>query len=965
MESQNKTDLIIVVDATGSMGNFLGSLAESLTQIIQIVDITNVINRVRITMYRDYCDNIVVESSNWVVKIEDLIPFINKLHADGGGDIPEAAKTAANHVLDCVENNTIVIWYTDAPPHHESTNGNNFSREKETLKKQNKIFDWVDICKEFNKKKIVVYPIINRSISNVSSFYILLSSMTGGKTLYLSNTNPKNITQTTIKLFLSLMGCENEFENCVDELYFENNNFSGIINEIQNDGYLPRNWRNIKSKVLQVESHSWLQTNLRNLVTVFDTDTNYKNKVFKIFESLLKPQSVLSLTYNTIFATFWRIICKSYDDPRKETLKNQLSETLEYLKKYNRSEHSIVAEWISDSYNQTYEVNEIITSKAKHKVPALVLDTSRYYLPQEILELSRSCNAKVLSNIVDMLSSLRLVEKEEDLPKMSDEMDNKGRPMPIKYVPLSLPNRYLFSVLPHLMAPGSNFSMRPSLILATIAYLTNNVILKDRAVQHLEYHKGKWIDQSLPENYTGGFINLMLRVPEFIAESETDFFRFYQKVFGFIINGSTELSVELPITPFKKVCHDYKIKCDYCNHHRSFTLTTLDSEGKRKCGLCHSSSEYMAPESQDENHSIYLECKSCQAHYALINVHLMNVSPKCYGCRRGIIQPTVKCTKCTNKYVDPTGIYGDTFICPDCNVDPRLSITEDKVLFKEVHNQNKQTIYENIGFEMPSDINIFGGHSIFALKDKIKKLDSEINPEKILHFNKKIILNSENVLSEMIKWINSGTAEKAYCMICFNEFSKNSLRQVCGRKKCKSVACHDCLKSWYGENKVGELIQVNSLSCPFCKQCPSYNVLSSYNRQVCAMIIKNKDFDINWWYGWCIQCFQPKKVVEKECSEEAPKLQGKFTCDDCKSMTIKPEDSKQCPNPKCQIAIIKDGGCNHIECAACKKHFCWICADTPYDNSGDTYDHLYKTHGGAFGYDYTDDYEEIESDDDY
>ncbi|AGF85732.1 hypothetical protein QJ854_gp050 [Moumouvirus goulette] len=966
MESQNKTDLIIVVDATGSMGNFLGSLSESLIQIIQIIDITNVINRVKITMYRDYCDSVVVDSSNWVVKFEDLLPFITKLRADGGGDIPEAAKTAANYVLDNVENNTIVVWYTDAPPHHQSNAKDNFHREKKTLQGKNKIFDWVDICKEFSRKKIIVYPIINRSNSDISSFYLLMSSITGGKTLFLSNTNPKTITQITIKLFLSLMGCENEFKDYVDELYYENEiNFSGLINEIQNDGYLPgRNWKNIKSKNLQVQSHPWLQTNLRNLITLFNTDVDYKNKIFKIFESLLKPQNVLSLTYNTIFATFWRIICKTYDDPRKEILKSQLSETLEHLKKYNKGEHTIVAEWISDSYNQTYEVNEIITTKAANKVPALVLDTSRYYLPQEILELSRSCNAKVLATVVDMLSSIRVVEKEEDLPKISDEIDRKGNPMPIKYIPLSLPNRYLFSVLPHLIAPGSNFSMRPSLILATVAYLTNNVILKDRAAQHLEYHKGKWIDQSLPENYTGGFINLMLRVPEFIADSEIDFFRFYQKVFGFIINGSTELSVESPITPFKKVCHDYKIKCDYCNNHRSFTLTTLDSEGKYKCGLCYSEPEYMAPESQDDNHSIYLECKTCVSHYALINVHLMNVSPKCYGCRRGIVQPTVKCTICTNKYVDPTDIYGETFICPDCNVDPKLSVTEDKVAFKDIYNQNKQTIYSNIGFEMPSDINIFGGHSIFALKDKIKKLNSETNSENVLYFGKKVVLNSENVLSEMMKWISSGTAEKAYCMICFNEFSKNNLRQVCGRKKCKSVACHDCLKSWYGENKVGELIQVNSLSCPFCKQCPSYNVLSSYNRQVCAMIIKNNNFDINWWYGWCIQCFQPNKVVEKECSVEAPNLEGKFTCDDCKTVIIKPEDSKQCPNPECQIAIIKDGGCNHIECAACKKHFCWICADTSYDNSGDTYDHLYKTHGGAFGYDYTDDYID-ESDDDY
>ncbi|AUV58968.1 ariadne-like ring finger protein [Bandra megavirus] len=972
MESGNKTDLIIAVDATGSMGDFLRSLSESLTQIVQIIDITNVINRVRITMYRDYCDSVIVKSSEWVTKIEDLMPFISNLRPDGGGDIPEAAKTAANDILESVTNNTIVVWYADAPPHHKSNCNtysmhSNFHKEKNNLESKNKIFDWVNICKQFCQKNIIVYPVINVSIFSMSSFYLLMSSMTGGKTLYITDTNPKTITQITIKLFLSLMGCDNEFETNVKELTYENHfNFDKLVDENKNDGYLPGTGfsKDMKNVPVQIESHHWLKTDLRNLINLFNCDSEYKNKIFKLFESLLKPQTVLSLTYNTIFATFWRLICKIYDDPRKETLKSQLSNTLEYLKKNNKADHVILTEWINDSYNQTYEVNEIINTKAKDKVPALVLDTSRHYLPQEILELSRSCNAKVLAVVVDMLSALRIVDNVDELPKTLDEIDSKGRPSAIKYIPISLSNRYLFSVLPHLIAPGTNFSLRPSLIMATIAYLTNNVILSTRAKEHLEYHKGKWIDQTLPENFTGGFINLMLRVPEFLTESEIEFFKFYQRVFGLLINGSTELIVESPITPFKNVCHDYKIKCDHCQHNRSFTLTTLDSEGKYKCGMCYCEPEYMAPESQDDNHSIYLECKTCLSHYAVVNAHLMNVTPKCYGCRNGLVQPVTKCTKCTNKYVDPTGIYGETFVCPDCNVDPRLSVTENNIVFKDIYNSNKATIYSQVGFEMPADINIFGGHSIFALKDRINKLDSIDESIPMLQFNKKMILNSINVLEQMIKWINSGTSEKAYCMICFNESTRSNLRKVCGHKQCKSIACADCLKSWYGENKVGDLIQVNSLTCPFCKQCPTYNVLSSYNRQVCAMVRTNKHFDVNWWYGWCLQCFQPKKVVEKECSEDAPRLEGKFTCDDCKSVITKPEDSKQCPNPECQIAIIKNGGCNHIECAACNKHFCWICADTFYDNSKDTYDHLYKKHGGAFGHDYTDDYQNDSDDDD-
>lgn len=263
---------------------------------------------------------------------------------------------------------------------------------------------------------------------------------------------------------------------------------------------------------------------------------------------------------------------------------------------------------------------------------------------------------------------------------------------------------------------------------------------------------------------------------------------------------------------------------------------------------------------------------------------------------------------------------------------------------------------------MPKDINIFGGHSIFALKDSIKKINSVSSTN--LTFNNKPILNSTNVLDQILKWIQSGTAENAFCMICFNDFNKNNLKRVCGRKSCISVSCNDCMKQWYGENKIGHRIQVNSLTCPFCKQYPSCNILSRYNKQLCTMILNNQTFDINWWYGWCSTCSRPKKFVEKSCSIEAPNLNGQFICEDCQ-VIIQPDDSKQCPNSQCGVAIMKNGGCNHMECTACKKHFCWICADVSYDTSQETYDHLYKNHGGAFGnnenYYSDDDY----SDDDY
>src|ERR1700716_1055029 len=102
MEQQEIYDLLIIADATDSMSDYLTSLQTSLPQIISISALTGCFSRIGLLGYRDYCDESLLEWSGWLhqspdVKQKeqpDLVDKAKSMQPMGGGDYPEATKTA-------------------------------------------------------------------------------------------------------------------------------------------------------------------------------------------------------------------------------------------------------------------------------------------------------------------------------------------------------------------------------------------------------------------------------------------------------------------------------------------------------------------------------------------------------------------------------------------------------------------------------------------------------------------------------------------------------------------------------------------------------------------------------------------------------------------------------------------------------------------------------------------------------
>src|SRR5437773_11362654 len=101
MEQQENYDLLVITDATYSMSDYLASLQTSLPQIISISALTGCFSRIGLLGYRDYCDRGLLEWSGWLCQLSnaegeqpDLVAKAKSIEPIGGGDFPEATKTA-------------------------------------------------------------------------------------------------------------------------------------------------------------------------------------------------------------------------------------------------------------------------------------------------------------------------------------------------------------------------------------------------------------------------------------------------------------------------------------------------------------------------------------------------------------------------------------------------------------------------------------------------------------------------------------------------------------------------------------------------------------------------------------------------------------------------------------------------------------------------------------------------------
>ena len=181
--SETSTNLLIFIDITGSMGEWIRAVNKFLPLTIKSIALTQLFNKIGIMTYSDYdqdLKNICKFSGLYDTlktdEIASLQKFATEMRPIGGGGAPEAVKTALLEIEKLkIDGKIYIIHLTDAPPHCITNLDHEGKKEKNQLGKN---FDWIVVT----NKLLAKYSNLRYTCLTTCThqFYCHLAEMTGG-----------------------------------------------------------------------------------------------------------------------------------------------------------------------------------------------------------------------------------------------------------------------------------------------------------------------------------------------------------------------------------------------------------------------------------------------------------------------------------------------------------------------------------------------------------------------------------------------------------------------------------------------------------------------------------------------------------------------------------------------------------------------------------------------------------------
>ena len=903
-KAEEAVRVMFVVDTTGSMGQYCTSLSDTLPQVFTVLKVLFAGRaQVDVIAYEDYCDGERLCRFCYGGEAE-ATAFAQTLRAGGGGDYPEASKTALHEAVRRMGDGggsgtaappPLILFYTDAPPHTAQTGGANHAAEMKALAGAPPGFDWLDICRRVRAEGAQVHTFVPpQAQETVVRHHALL-----GNVVELPDTQPATITAATMGVVLQAMGQEfgerAAFEGRVvarvagslDGLSEEADGghlwaarappavkelvtmgFSqgmaatalrlarGAVDqavELLLGGGVPEQAGGdgaagelvpLRRGGLHVDALQGWARDLSGLPPRFAASEGFRETVFGALRMLIdpaRPQRVLALTYNRVLGLLWRLACRRREDPRMEGLGEALGRCVLALE---GEQQARLRAWVDESYDRSEEAAAMIRT-AGAAGGALVLDAAAagVELPskEDMRSLVHAPTPAVLAAVQRLLTTVvRVDDAAEDALPEQD-----GVP---QWVPCTLGGADLFGLLPHLALPGLMVTLRPACVIAILAYLSGNAHLAERAEALLTQAKGRWIPavakvEEYPEVLSAGFVRLVARVPQFLTEEEVGVYVRAARVLDARAASALRVEVVCGFRPRKGALFaDEKARCSSCGVRRSLSLL---QDGK--CGLCLNPTVGVAAArgllepAEDKSHLV--ECRRCASLYAVVRMAALNVEPKCHYCRRGDASPpTVQCVRCANRYVRPGAAGGATFTCGECSGSAATQREEAEVAALEAANPG--ALLGPLGFAAGAAGALWSSMSLFKLWARHPELFVEEQPAE-----------GAAAAAASLSWRGRKVlnADEAVAS-AVDRVARGDLSGVCNLcfedcpvvalesacGRCDNVACAKCLKKWYASLQPGRLYTPTLALCPFCKRRPLGATLKKYNAAACGIVTSRK-----------------------------------------------------------------------------------------------------------------------------
>ena len=679
-------------------------------------------------------------------------------------------------------------------------------------------------------------------------------------------------------------------------------------------------------------------------------------------------------------------------------------------------EKARMKQWLEESYDYTAEVREAIAKVPQsQQFPCVCLDpTLTFVHPEagqdedesenkpitsfrrdELLEIGRSCDWRILRRLGRVLTRLTFIESEDQMPTHIKASETEVTRIPMALASQGYSRRF-WNILLHIVVPGTMLSARPAALVAALAIRLGIESLFPAAEKAMLFWKDKWNNIEIPETWNVNCLSLLLDADKIYrnkhrSSGDADTAEqllpghdraLFERMVDYKmleLNLRTTLTAQVGWTPQKSAMPIGPIvMCKSCQYPRSVTIMGPHNE----CGIC--LSDYESAESEataksarvsksddESSNAVWYECgvQTCRAQYVVYNVELLNVRPKCHYCRQeGSLPeqdknptpaPTVECTKCLSRMIWPNEYRPDESLskwtCVACisgvksivDVETTAGAMRDENgdawLLRNDDNKlktpfNNRTLYHTASTAVPLD----------DFVDKVQILPAR-GHEIQLFARGKLIRNTPHLLEQLYSWVSRRRTESGTCSLCFSNFKKHGLMPACGRSGCSQRICNSCLAGWYGLNSAGRIINTAALNCPFCRRTPTAKTLAKYGMGIHAVgdlreAVENRG---SWIYAWCRACGHAKAYLERVCAAGAPPDLQDWTCDDCRAKKSEVRKMQDCPS--CGTPTEKRGGCDHIRCTVigCGAHWCWFCGQESDEIM--IYEHLRNEHGGYYG----------------